>query len=72
MRKDRVYHTDPDILGGALVFKGTRVPVRSFLDHMQAGSSVATFRRGFPGVKREQVLAVLEESKEERRSLVPR
>jgi uncharacterized protein (DUF433 family) len=27
MRKERAYHSDPEILGGTLVFKGTRVPV---------------------------------------------
>ncbi len=64
MREDRVYHTDPEILGGALVFKGTRVPVRSLLEHLKAGDSIAAFLKGFPGVKREQVLAVVEETRE--------
>ena len=61
MRKDRVCHCDPDIGQGVLVFNGTRVPVQSLFDHLKAGESVKSFLRGFPGVKREQAEAVLEE-----------
>ena len=64
---ERVYHCDPEILGGAPVFKGTRVPVRSLFDHLKAGDSIEVFLDGFPSVKREQVLGVLEEME----SLVP-
>jgi uncharacterized protein (DUF433 family) len=55
--------TDPEILGGEPVFAGTRVPVRSLFDHLEGGESIADFLEGFPSVKREQVIAVLEESK---------
>jgi len=55
--------SDPEILGGAMVFPGTRVPVRSLFDHLEAGDSIVDFLEGFPSVKREQVLAVLEESR---------
>lgn len=61
MRKERVYHSDPEILGGTLVFKGTRVPVQSLFDHLKAGDSIEVFLDGFPSVKRSQVLAVLKE-----------
>lgn len=54
---------DPEILGGEPVFAGTRVPVRSLFDHLEAGDSIGDFLEGFPSVKREQVLALLEESK---------
>ena len=54
---------DPDILGGEAVFKGTRVPVRSLFDHLEAGDSIELFLDGFPSVTREQVLTLLEESK---------
>ena len=65
MSKERTYHSDPDILGGALVFKGTRVPVRSLFDHLKAGDSIEDFLEGFPSVKRSQVLAVLKEMESE-------
>jgi len=57
--KDLV-HCDPEILGGTPVFVGTRVPVQSLFDHLKAGDSIEVFLDGFPSVKREQVLAVLE------------
>jgi uncharacterized protein (DUF433 family) len=61
MKAESVYHSDPEILAGTLVFKGTRVPVQSLFDHLKAGDSIEVFLDGFPSVKREQVLAVLEE-----------
>jgi len=54
---------DPEILGGEPVFKGTRVPVKSLFDHLEAGDSIEDFLEGFPSVRREQVIALLEESK---------
>jgi uncharacterized protein (DUF433 family) len=54
---------DPEILGGEPVFKGTRVPVKSLFDHLEADDSIQEFLDGFPSVKREQVIALLEESK---------
>ncbi len=65
MKKERVYHCDPEILGGTLVFKGTRVPVQSLFDHLKAGDSIEVFLDGFPSVKRSQVLAVLKEMEAE-------
>lgn len=61
MKKESAYHSDPEILGGLLVFKGTRVPVKSLFDHLKAGDSIEVFLDGFPSVKRSQVLAVLHE-----------
>jgi uncharacterized protein (DUF433 family) len=59
----KVITQDPDILGGEPVFTGTRVPVKSLFDHLEAGDSIDDFLDGFPSVKREQVIALLEESK---------
>ncbi len=63
MKDSPFYHIDPEILGGTPVFKGTRVPVQSLFDHLEAGDSIDDFLEGFPSVKREQVIAVLEEFK---------
>ncbi len=52
-----------EVLGGEPVFAGTRVPAKSLLDHLEAGDSIEQFLEGFPSVKREQVIALLEESK---------
>lgn len=55
-----VAHCHPEILSGALVFVGTRVPVRSLFDHLEGGESLEEFLRQFPSVKREQAVAVLD------------
>lgn len=62
--KSSVIISDPDILGGALVFKGTRVPLQALLDYLEAGQAVSDFLEGFPTVKKEQVILFLEEAKE--------
>lgn len=49
-----------DIMGGAPVFAGTRVPVQTLLDYLEAGESVDDFLAGFPSVTRAQVIAFLE------------
>jgi uncharacterized protein (DUF433 family) len=53
----------PDIMGGTPVFAGTRVPVQTLLDYLEAGETIIEFLDGFPTVKREQVFAFLEEAK---------
>jgi uncharacterized protein (DUF433 family) len=54
-----VIHSDPDILGGTPVFVGTRVPVRTLLDYLEAGEPLAEFLEDFPSVTREQAVAAL-------------
>jgi uncharacterized protein (DUF433 family) len=53
----------PDIMSGTPVFAGTRVPVQSLIDCLEAGESIDDFLEGFPTVRREQVIAFLEEAK---------
>ena len=53
MKKHLIYHSDPGILGGVPVFRGTRVPIQSLFDHLEAGDSIDDFLEGFPSVKRE-------------------
>lgn len=56
----QVIHSDPDILGGTPVFVGTRVPVKTLLDYLEAGDPLDEFLDHFPSVSREQAIAVLE------------
>jgi uncharacterized protein (DUF433 family) len=51
---------DKDILGGQTVFKGTRVPVESLFDHLEAGITLDDFLADFPSVTKEQAVALLE------------
>ena len=57
-------HSDPDILGVTPVFFGTRVPVQTLLDYLEAGDPLDEFLQDFPSVSREQAVAVLELAKE--------
>lgn len=57
-------HRDPEILGGTPVFVGTRVPLKTLLDYLQAGDPLDEFLDHFPSVQREQAIAVLEFVKE--------
>jgi len=54
----------PDVMGGTPVFAGTRVPVQTLLDYLEAGDSIDEFVAGFPSVSREQVIAFLEQAKD--------
>jgi uncharacterized protein (DUF433 family) len=60
----RVIHSDPDILGGTPVFVGTRVPMKTLLDYLEAGDPLDEFLDHFPSVSREQAIAALELAKE--------
>jgi uncharacterized protein (DUF433 family) len=54
--------SSPDILSGAPVFSGTRVPIRALIDSFEGGETMDDFLAGFPSVTREQVVAFLEEA----------
>ena len=56
----RVVTSSPDILGGTPVFPGTRVPVQTLVEYIEAGDTIDEFLTGFPTVKREDVVAFLE------------
>ena len=62
MKSPRVI-SDPDILGGTLVFIGTRVPVRIIFEHLEAGDSLEVFLEDFPSVSRALAIQVLEDAK---------
>lgn len=51
---------NPEKVSGAWIFKGTRVPVSALFANIEGGANVDEFLDWFPGVAREQVIAVLE------------
>ncbi len=59
-----VVQSSPEILSGTPVFVGTRVPVQTFIDYLEAGEPITTFLEDFPTVTREQVVSLLEAAKE--------
>ena len=60
MELKELISTDPEILGGQPVFKGTRVPIETLFDHLEAGVSLEEFLEDFPTVTKEQAIAILE------------
>jgi len=51
-------------MGGAPVFPGTRVPVQTLIEYIEAGETIDDFLEGFPSVTRDQVIAFLDEAKD--------
>jgi len=62
--EQRVWRSDPEVLGGAPVFAGTRVPLRSLFDYLEGGESLDDFLRQFPSVTRDQAIAALDMARE--------
>jgi uncharacterized protein (DUF433 family) len=62
--KQPIVSRTADVMGGTPVFYGTRVPVQTLLDYLEAGESIDDFLEGFPSVTRENVIAFLEEAKD--------
>ncbi|HYJ86677.1 MAG TPA: DUF433 domain-containing protein [Pyrinomonadaceae bacterium] len=59
-----VVNVNPNRMSGAPCFTGTRVPISHMFEYLETGETVDEFLRQFPSVTRDQVLAVLELSKE--------
>ncbi len=59
-----VISCSPDVMGGTPVFTGTRVPVQTFMDYLEAGETIDDFLAGFPSVSREQVIGFLEQARD--------
>jgi uncharacterized protein (DUF433 family) len=52
---ERMVHADPEILRGAPVYKGTRIPVHSIAEMLAQGSPVEQILEGYPALTREKV-----------------
>jgi uncharacterized protein (DUF433 family) len=63
MSKSSVFHSDPEILGGAVVFIGTRVPLQNLVDYLEGDYTLDEFLDDFPSVTREQAVRGLEEAR---------
>ena len=61
--KSKLITIDPEIHSGTPVFVGTRVPVKTLFDHLEAGDSLEVFLDDFPSVTREVAVALLEEAR---------
>ncbi|MEX0404573.1 DUF433 domain-containing protein [Aquibium sp. LZ166] len=59
MQLSDVLSCDPDVVSGAVVFKGTRVPVEALFENLRGGMSLEEFFENYPTVERSQIDAVL-------------
>lgn len=59
MKRKEIISRNAEVMNGALVFAGTRVPVEILIQHLVAGDSIETFLNDFPTVTREQAEAYL-------------
>jgi uncharacterized protein (DUF433 family) len=55
-----VFSQNPEVMSGAVVFKGTRVPVQTFFEHLDQGGTIEQFLEWYDGLGREQLEAALE------------
>ena len=56
---DDLINIDPETMGGTPVFKGTRVPIQTFVDHITHDVSIEEFLDDFPTVKKTQAIMLL-------------
>lgn len=56
----KIISKNPEVLGGIPVFAGTRVPIETLFDHLEAGVPLHEFLDDFPTVTKEQAVALLE------------
>ena len=62
MKKSSVFTADPRTMNGAVVFRGTRVPLQNLMDYLEGGYSIDEFVDHFPSVTRRQALRGLQEA----------
>ena len=60
METTKIVSRDPEVMNGALVFAGTRVPVEVLVEYLAAGDSLEVFLEAIPTVSREQAVAYLQ------------
>ena len=61
---ERVVVIDAEVMGGTSVFAGTRVPIQTLIDYLQADETLEDFLDGFSTVTREQVVRFLEAARD--------
>lgn len=64
MKPSSVFHCDPEILGGTVVFIGTRVPLQNLIDYIEGGYTLDEFLEDFPSVSRDQAIRGLEQARD--------
>lgn len=60
----QVIVSDPNVMSGTPCFRGTRVPFKNLIDHLEGGHSLGEFLQQFPTITRAMAVQALEEAKE--------
>ncbi len=55
-----IIQTDPEVMGGTPVFKGTRVPIQTLFDYIEGEETIDEFLEDFPTVTKDQIIKLLE------------
>ena len=55
-----IFSSDPDVMGGRLVFRGTRIPVEVLFENLADGMSLDEIVDAYPGLPRENAAAAIE------------
>jgi uncharacterized protein (DUF433 family) len=63
MRTLPIIVSDPEILSGEPVFRGTRVAFKNLTDYLEDGQTLDEFLDDFPSVSREAAIGALEEAR---------
>jgi len=64
MKANLPIEVDPEIMSGAPVFRGTRVPLQLLFDSLERGHTLEQFVQGYPTVSREMAVAALQEAQQ--------
>lgn len=59
MTEEELFESNPDVVSGAVVFRGTRIPVEAFFENIAAGLSLDDVLRNYPGIGRERAEAAI-------------
>jgi uncharacterized protein (DUF433 family) len=55
-----MFSSDPEVMGGRLVFRGTRIPVEILFENLADGMSLDDILDAYPGIPRENAIAAIE------------
>lgn len=59
MTEEELFESHPDVVSGALVFKGTRIPVEAFFENLAAGLSLDELLKNYPAIRRDRAEAAI-------------
>ena len=59
MTEDELFESKADVVSGAVVFRGTRIPVEAFFENLAAGMALDDLLRNYPAIGRDRAEAAI-------------